>query len=178
MNQQALSDTNDQTDPFTNKPDYGLFNVISRSLSTCRAAINIKDGNIALTNNDHTLLGLRASTYLMPYLPEKYKLLPLLQSVWYIGAGLDIWNELLQKYPGRYATMKGVTVPPPSDGPTVWLEDAAPIVEAGMLEERVHSYMVATMTGELEARAWAVPRHRARPRSPPRAAGDHQQYVR
>jgi len=28
--------------------------------------INIKDGNIALTNNDHTLLGLRASTYLMP----------------------------------------------------------------------------------------------------------------
>src|SRR6516164_9503779 len=36
--------------------------------------INIKDGNIALTNNDHTLLGLRASTYLMPYLPEKYKL--------------------------------------------------------------------------------------------------------
>src|ERR1700722_3996199 len=48
--------------------------------------INIKDGNIALTNNDHTLLGLRASTYLMPYLPEKYRLLPLLQSVWYIGA--------------------------------------------------------------------------------------------
>src|SRR5690242_5862879 len=36
--------------------------------------INIKDGNIVLTNNDHTLLGLRASTYLMPYLPEKYRL--------------------------------------------------------------------------------------------------------
>jgi hypothetical protein len=110
--------------------------------------INIKDGNIALTNNDHTLLGLRASTYLMPYLPEKYKLLPLLQSVWYIGAGLDIWNQLLYKYPGRYATMKGVTVPPPSYGPVVWLEDAAPIVEAGTLEERLHSYMVATMTGD------------------------------
>ncbi len=110
--------------------------------------INIKDGNIALTNNDHTLLGLRASTYLMPYLPEKYKLLPLLQSVWYIGAGLDIWNQLLYKYPGRYATMKGVTVPPPSYGPVVWLEDAAPIVEAGTLEERLHSYMVATVTGD------------------------------
>jgi len=87
--------------------------------------INIKDGNIALTNNDHTLLGLRASTYLMPYLPEKYRLLPLLQSVWYIGAGLDIWNQLLFKYPGRYATMKGVTVPPPDYGPVVWQEDAA-----------------------------------------------------
>jgi len=93
--------------------------------------INIKDGNIALTNNDHTLLGLRASTYLMPYLPEKYRLLPLLQSVWYIGAGLDIWNQLLFKYPGRYATMKGVQVPPPDYGPVVWLEDAQPIKESG-----------------------------------------------
>src|SRR5687768_10054471 len=110
--------------------------------------INIRDGNIALTNNDHTLLGLRASTYLMPYLPEKYRLLPLLQSVWYIGAGLDIWNQLLYKYPGRYATMKGVTVPPPSYGPKVWLEDVAPIREEGTLEERLHSYMVATMTGD------------------------------
>jgi hypothetical protein len=110
--------------------------------------INIKDGNIALTNNDHTLLGLRASTYLMPYMPERYKLLPLLQSVWYIGAGLDIWNQLLFKYPGRYATMKGVQVPPPSYGPAVWLDDVAPIVEPGTLEERIHSYMIATMTGD------------------------------
>src|SRR5579871_28000 len=110
--------------------------------------INIKDGNIALTNNDHTLLGLRASTYLMPYLPERYRLLPLLQSVWYIGAGLDIWNQLLFKYPGRYATMKGVQVPPPDYGPVVWLEDAQPIREAGTLEERLHAYMIATMTGD------------------------------
>jgi len=110
--------------------------------------INIRDGSIALTNNDHTLLGLRASTYLMPYLPEQYRLLPLLQSVWYIGAGLDIWNQLLFKYPGRYATMKGVQVPPPANGPAVWLEDAAPIREAGTAEERLHSYMIATMTGD------------------------------
>src|SRR3954470_6239826 len=110
--------------------------------------INIKDGNIVLTNNDHTLLGLRASTYLMPYLPEKYRLLPLLQSVWYIGAGLDIWNQLLFKYPGRYATMKGVTVPPPSYGPVVWLDDTAPIREDGTLEERLHSYTIATMNGD------------------------------
>jgi hypothetical protein len=110
--------------------------------------INIKDGNIALTNNDHTLLGLRASTCLMPYLPQKYRLLPLLQSVWYIGAGLDIWNQLLFKYPGRYATMKGVQVPPPDHGPVVWLEDAKPIKEEGTLDERLHSYMIATMNGD------------------------------
>ena len=83
----------------------------------------------------------------MPYLPEKYRLLPLLQSVWYIGAGLDIWNQLLAKYPGRYATMKGIHVPPPDYGPVVWLEDAEPIREEGTLDERLHAYMIATMTG-------------------------------
>jgi hypothetical protein len=80
--------------------------------------INVRDGQITLINNDHTILGLRASAYLMPYLPEKYRLLPLLQSIWYIPAGLDIWNQLLGKYPGRYATMKGINVPPPSYGPS------------------------------------------------------------
>ena len=63
----------------------------------CPSHINIKDGQISLINNDHTILGLRASAYLMPYLPEKYRLLPLLQSVWYIPAGLDIWNQLLRQ---------------------------------------------------------------------------------
>ena len=110
--------------------------------------INIKDGAVTLINNDHTILGLRASTALMPYLPEKYRLLPLLQSVWYIPAGLDIWNQLLARYPGRYATMKGIQVPPPDYGPVVWQEDAAPIREAGTLDERLHAQMVATLNGD------------------------------
>src|SRR6266513_2443156 len=110
--------------------------------------IDVRDGQITLINNDHTILGLRASTYLMPFLPEKYRLLPLLQSVWYIPAGLDIWNQLLYKYPGRYATMKGVQVPSPPYGPTVWQEDQAPIHEAGTVEERLHSQMVATVAGD------------------------------
>src|SRR5437763_6353319 len=110
--------------------------------------VNFRDGNIVLTNNDHTILGLRASTYLTPYLPEKYRLLPLLQSVWYIPAGLDIWNQLLGKYPGRYATMKGVQVPPPPYGPGVWQQDQEPIREIGSVEERLHSQMVATVAGD------------------------------
>ena len=110
--------------------------------------INVRDGQIVLINNDHTILGLRASAYLMPYLPEKYRLLPLLQSVWYIPAGLDIWNQLLGKYPGRYATMKGITVPPPSYGPVVWHEDQEPIRETGTVEERLHQHMIATVSGD------------------------------
>ena len=56
--------------------------------------INVKDGQVVLVNNDHTILGLRTSADLAPYLPEQYRLLPMLQSVWYIPAGLDIWNQL------------------------------------------------------------------------------------
>ena len=110
--------------------------------------INIRDGAISLVNNDHTILGLRAAASLMPYLPEPYRLLPLLQSVWYIPAGLDIWNQLLGRYPGRYATMKGIEVPPPSYGPTVWIEDAPPIREQGTVAERLHAHMVATVSGD------------------------------
>src|SRR5271156_1220519 len=110
--------------------------------------INIKDGQVSLVNNDHTILGLRASACLMPYLPEKSRLLPLLQSVWYIPAGLDIWNQLQGKYPGRYATMKGIVVPPPSCGPVVWSEDQEPIREKGTVEERLHQHMIATVSGD------------------------------
>jgi hypothetical protein len=110
--------------------------------------INVRDGQITLINNDHTILGLRASTYLMPFLPEKYRLLPLLQSVWYIPAGLDIWNQLLGKYPGRYATMKGIVVPPPSYGPVVWNDEQEPIRETGTVEDRLHQHMIATVSGD------------------------------
>src|SRR5438477_5505358 len=112
--------------------------------------INVRDGQITLVNNDHTILGLRASTNLMPFVPEPYRLLPLLQSVWYIPAGLDIWNQLLGKYPGRYATMKGMVVPPPSYGPVVWQREETPITEEGTLEERLHSYTIATMSGDVQ----------------------------
>src|SRR4051794_8857388 len=37
--------------------------------------VNIRDGQITLINNDHTILGLRTSTSLMPYVPDAYKML-------------------------------------------------------------------------------------------------------
>lgn len=111
--------------------------------------IDVRDGQITLINNDHTILGLRSSVSLMPFVPEPYRLLPLLQSVWYIPAGLDIWNQLRGRYPGRYATMKGLNVPPPSHGPVVWHQEQAPITEAGTVEERLHAHMIATMSGDV-----------------------------
>jgi hypothetical protein len=112
--------------------------------------INVRDGQIVLVNNDHTILGLRTSTNLMPYMPASHRLLPLLQSVWYIPAGLDIWNQLLGKYPGRYATMKGMNVAPPDYGPVVWNQDQTPIREGGTIEERLNAHMLSTMGGEVD----------------------------
>ena len=40
--------------------------------------INVRDGQITLINNDHTILGLRTAASLAPYLPEQYRLLPFL----------------------------------------------------------------------------------------------------
>lgn len=111
--------------------------------------INIRDGQITLINNDHTILGLRTSAALMPYLPDDYKMLAMLQSVWYIPAGLDIWNQLAGKYPGRYASMKNMHIPLEDKRPVVWNDDQQPIVEHGSVEERLHSYMVANMSGDV-----------------------------
>ncbi|MEI7710893.1 MAG: hypothetical protein WCI94_05640 [Rhodospirillales bacterium] len=111
--------------------------------------INVKDGQLVLINNDHTILGIRTSAALIPYMPKGYELLPMLQSIWYIPAGLDIWNQLLGKYPGRYASMKGMNVPPPDYGPTVWNQDQKPLREGNTIEERLHNHMLATMGGEV-----------------------------
>src|SRR5438445_5696694 len=111
--------------------------------------INVRDGQITLVNNDHTILGLRTSASLAPFLPEPYRLLPFLQSVWYIPAGLDIWNQLLGKYPGRYATMKGLEVPPPSYGPVVWNEEQVPIKGEGTVEEQLDAYTIAPLSGDV-----------------------------
>ena len=86
----------------------------------------------------------------MRYLPREYRLLPLMQSVWYIPAGLDIWSQLLFEYPGRYALMKGVDVPKAGQLPAVWACDQQPLVEGGTLEERLHNQLIATMAGNVD----------------------------
>jgi hypothetical protein len=113
--------------------------------------INIKNGDVVLANNDHTIFGLRTSTDLMRYMPDEYRLLPLMQSIWYIPAGLDIWSQLLFEYPGRYALMKGVDVPRVGQQPVVWACDQQPRVEGKALEERLHNHLIATMAGDVDA---------------------------
>ena len=124
--------------------------------------VDVRDGQITLINNDHTILGLRTSADLTQYLPEEYRLLGMLQSVWYIPAGLDIWNQLRGKYPGRYATMKGMNVPPPSYGPVVWNDDQEPIVEAGGVRGPAARAHDRHDERRREALLWPVPWPRGR----------------
>ena len=94
--------------------------------------INMRDGQITLVNNDHTILGLRHGR--APGARSCPSSTGSCRSCRASGTsrpGLDIWNQLLGKYPGRYATMKGMNVPPPDYGPVVWNQDQAPIVEDG-----------------------------------------------
>jgi hypothetical protein len=45
--------------------------------------------------------------------------------------------------------MKGMNVPPPSYGPVVWHQEGTPITEEGSVEERLHSHMIATVSGDV-----------------------------
>jgi len=74
--------------------------------------INVRDGQITLINNDHTILGLRASAYLMPFLPEKYRLLPLLQP-----SALYRWLPFPETSAAVREGLRGARIPPRSSAP-------------------------------------------------------------
>jgi hypothetical protein len=61
--------------------------------------VDVRDGQITLINNDHTILGLRTSADLTRFLPEEYRMLGMLQSVgtfplaW--TSGISCWASIL-----------------------------------------------------------------------------------
>src|SRR5436305_3214107 len=81
----------------------------------------IDDGYPNFVNNDHCLLSARATLNLTKMVPEKFAMLPMAQTIWYIPSGLDIWNQKINKAPGHYTRHRGnlgeVTTPP---APTVY----------------------------------------------------------
>jgi hypothetical protein len=65
--------------------------------------MQLADGRIRGVNFDHTILGWRASMKLAERLGEKAGLLPLTQAIWYVPQGLNVWDQILCKFPGHYA---------------------------------------------------------------------------
>ncbi|MDP6108873.1 MAG: hypothetical protein QGF71_02210, partial [Rhodospirillales bacterium] len=60
-------------------------------------------GEFRNVNYDHTMLGIRAGMHLSPWLSDVEKDLGIVQGMYYIPQGLDIWSQLECGFPGHYA---------------------------------------------------------------------------
>jgi hypothetical protein len=65
----------------------------------------LEDGVVKFVNNDHCMLSARATLRLTDLMPKGFERLPMMQTVWYLPTGLDIWNQLLGNIPGHYTRM-------------------------------------------------------------------------
>lgn len=63
----------------------------------------LPNGEFRNVNYDHTILGFRAGLRLMPYLSEAEKYLTMVQAMYYVPQGLDVWAQLECGFPGHYA---------------------------------------------------------------------------
>src|SRR5271169_5538529 len=110
----------------------------------------IDDGYPNFVNNDHCLLSARATLNLTRMVPEKFAMLPMAQTIWYIPSGLDIWNQKINKAPGHYTRHRGnlgeVTAPP---APVVYWQDQQPVSLEGPLKERLNHWMTLVHRGNV-----------------------------
>ena len=63
----------------------------------------LPNGEFRNVNYDHTSLGIRAGLRLAPYLAPAEQHLPLVQGIYYVPQGLDVWAQLECGFPGHYA---------------------------------------------------------------------------
>jgi hypothetical protein len=63
----------------------------------------LANGEFRNVNYDHTILGIRAGMRLAPYLGPKERHLTVVQGVYYVPQGLDVWAQLECGFPGHYA---------------------------------------------------------------------------
>ncbi|GIX49651.1 MAG: hypothetical protein KatS3mg131_3862 [Candidatus Tectimicrobiota bacterium] len=108
----------------------------------------LPNGEFRNVNYDHTILGIRAGMRLMPYLSDKEKYLTLVQAVYYVPQGLDIWSQLDCGFPGHYSREQERC---PEDQIRkelhCYFEDQEPLVE-GSVEERFQRLLYALTHGD------------------------------
>ncbi|MCA8927374.1 MAG: hypothetical protein KDC18_04840 [Alphaproteobacteria bacterium] len=63
----------------------------------------LPNGEFRNVNYDHTMLGIRAGMRLSPWLSDVEKNLGIVQGMYYIPQGLDVWSQLECGFPGHYA---------------------------------------------------------------------------
>jgi hypothetical protein len=63
----------------------------------------LANGEFRNVNYDHTILGIRAGMRLREVIPGPECHLPLIQGIYYVPQGLDVWGQLECGFPGHYA---------------------------------------------------------------------------
>lgn len=109
----------------------------------------LDDGVVKFVNNDHCLLSERVGLPLMAMVRPELRMLPLVQTVWYMPTGLDPWNQLLGKAPGHYTRLYNISVNQAPPMPEVHWPDQAPLHVEGSLRERLNHWLTLVQRGEV-----------------------------
>ena len=108
----------------------------------------LPNGEFRNVNYDHTMLGIRAGLRLAKFLPEKEQNLPLVQAIYYVPQGLDVWAQIECGFPGHYAREQEKC-----DEATIGrdlfchFEDLPPLVE-GSVDQRFERMLLAITQGD------------------------------
>lgn len=106
----------------------------------------LPNGEYRNVNYDHTILGMRAGMRLSPHLPEREKHLGIVQGMYYVPQGLDVWAQLECGFPGHYAREQEKCEEFGNELST-YFEDQEPLVE-GSVEDRYQNMLQALMGGD------------------------------
>jgi hypothetical protein len=108
----------------------------------------LPNGEFRNVNYDHTLLGVRAGMRLSPWLSDVEKNLGVVQGMYYIPQGLDVWSQLECGFPGHYAREQEQCVEEDIGHElNVHFEDQEPLVE-GTVDERFDALFFALTQGD------------------------------
>lgn len=111
----------------------------------------LDDGVVKFVNNDHCLLSERVGLPLMSMVRPEVRLLPLVQTVWYMPTGLDPWNQLLGRAPGHYTRLYNISVNQAPPMPEVHWPDQEALHLDGPLRERLNHWLTLVQRGEVLA---------------------------
>jgi hypothetical protein len=106
-----------------------------------------KAGETRPVNYDHTVLAFWRAYQLGKLLPKGYRELPLVQAMWYLPQGLDIWSQILCEFPGHYANEQEKCASINLKGPRQHFEELPPLTE-GSWDERLARMLDAIINGD------------------------------
>ncbi|MBT5108482.1 MAG: hypothetical protein HOM25_07360 [Rhodospirillaceae bacterium] len=108
----------------------------------------LENGEFRNVNYDHTLLGIRAGMHLSPWLSDVEKNLGIVQGMYYIPQGLDVWSQLECGFPGHYAREQEQCAEEDIGHElNCHFEDQEPLVE-GTVDERFDALFRALTQGD------------------------------